>query len=473
MSRLQNTIAIIGGGVTGLAAAFRAQTNFPHARILLFESSKRLGGVLHTETDGGYVIEHSADMFTTDPPSALELCRQLGMASELIQTKPIRDRAFVATNQTIHPVPHGLSLMLPNDLQAVMDSPLLDSQARQRFAAERNVPVAEKANDESLESFAVRRFGQTAFDNLIQPLVGGIYTADPKKLSMQATLARFLAMEQQHGSLIGAAESKQRNSVEVDASGARYGMFRAPRDGVGQFVDWLHAALTNVEIRVDCPLSSISKTHAGWSLEMNGHQQNVERLHVDGCVLAIPARISGQFLKSSDPVLGQLLSQIEAASSAVVVLGIDRSRLRSFDGFGIIVPSILKRQVIATSFSSNKFSNRAPAGKALVRCFIGGALQSELVELEDEQLIRIACDELKRTVGLNGVPELTRVVRWRQCMPQYHLGHLDLVVRIESLVSKHTGLEVAGNSYRGVGIPACIQSGFEAIDRLANQFPDG
>lgn len=475
MSSHQKTIAIIGGGITGLAAAHRARTALPGANIVLVESSGRLGGVLQTETEDGYLLEQSADMFTSDPPAAMDLCRQLGKSDELIQTKPTPDRAFVATNDSIHPVPRGLSLMLPNDLEAVMASPLLDHTAKQRFAAERDVPKSEWASDESLESFAVRRFGQSAFDNLIQPLVGGIYTADPQKLSMQATMSRFVDMEKQHGSLIRAAESNQSKSVESEASGARYGLFRAPRHGIGQLVSWLQDALVDVEIRTACPAQTISKTGASWLIETgrSGSQKN-ESICADGVVLATPASVSSQLLSSIDDSLKQKLAAIKSASSAIIVFGVDQSQItRGFRGYGIIVPSTLNRKVIATSFSSNKFSGRAPNGKQLIRCFIGGALQSELVDLDDKQLVQLATDELARTVGFNGVPELTRVFRWRNCMPQYHLGHLDLIAEIETLAARHSGLELAGNSYRGVGIPACIQSGTDAIERIVKCFSDG
>ena len=189
-------------------------------------------------------------------------------------------------------------------------------------------------------------------------------------------------------------------------------------------------------------------------------------------MLATPARVSAHLLRSVDDSLGQALSTIEAASSAIVVLGIDQSQLsKTFDGYGIIVPSILNRNVIATSFSSNKFSGRAPEGKHLIRCFIGGAMQSDLVDLTDEQLVDIATGELNATLGFSGSPEMSRVYRWRNAMPQYHLGHLDRVDDIDSMVATHPGLELAGNSYRGVGIPACIKSGTDAIDRIMETFP--
>ena len=473
MNQIPKTILIVGGGVTGLTAAYRAQNELKNAKIILVESSDRLGGVLQTERSGGYLIEKSADMFTSDPPFALEICEQLGKADELIQTLPAKDRAFVATENAIHPVPRGLSLMSPGDIDAVLDSPLLDKEAKRRFMDESTVAVSNWAEDESLESFAVRRFGRGAFDRLIQPLVSGIYTADPAKLSMKATMARFVDMELGHGSLIRAAASLQHKSIEKEASGARYGLFRAPKQGIGQLVGWLESALVDVEVRTNCRVGSISKLDSKWQVQLDQADAADQVLSVDGIVLATPAQVSARLVNSFDRPLSHRLSSIEAASAAIVVLGVDQAQLSSrFQGYGIIVPAILNRQIIACSFSSNKFAHRAPDGKILVRCFIGGAMQSELVDLDDDHLIRIATAELDRMIGFCGTPEIGRVYRWRNCMPQYHLGHLDRVQEIGSFAAEHNGLELAGNSYRGVGIPACMQSGMDAIERLANCFAE-
>jgi oxygen-dependent protoporphyrinogen oxidase len=467
-------IAIVGGGITGLAAAFHARSVLPDADIILLEAGDRLGGVLQTDQVGGYLVEQSADMFTTDPSFALELCQTLGKTDELIGTVPTKDRAFVATENAIHPVPRGLSLMSPGDLDAVLDSPLLDEAAKQRFVQEETAPISDWVEDESLESFAVRRFGRSAFERLIQPLVSGIYTADPAKLSMKATMARFVDMELGHGSLIRAAANLRQQSVDREASGARYGLFRAPKNGIGQLVQWLTAALTDVDLQTNCNVVSISRSETAWAIQLERARAASQLLSVDGIILAIPALSSARLVGSFDRALSSRLLSIEAASAAIVVLGIDRSQLKSnFQGYGIIVPTILNRKIIACSFSSNKFSHRAPDGKLLVRCFIGGALQGELVELGDDELIRITSEELTRMLGYAGSPEIARVYRWRNCMPQYHLGHLDRVQEIESLASEHSGLELAGNSYRGVGIPACIQSGFEATDRLVRHFGKG
>ena len=470
------TIAIIGGGVTGLSAAYHAQVSFPGANIVLLESADRLGGVLQTDHVDGYTIERSADMFVTDPPDAFDVCQRLGHQDELIQTTPTQDRAFVATGDSMHPVPSGLSLMLPNDLDSVLGSALLDEKAKQRFQQEKDVPVRQSDQDESLESFAVRRFGQSVFEQLIQPLVSGIYTADPKKLSMNATMKRFVDMEQKHGSLISAAESSKSSKHEKQASGARYGLFRAPQKGMEQLVGWLVESLSETELRLSCHVDQIEKTDSGWKIQARSGPDGSEEsqtIDADGIVIATSAAVAGKLIDGVDGELAQQLGTIQAASSAIVVMGVDRDQVKQqFEGYGIIVPSVLNRNVIATSFSSNKFAGRAPAGKLLVRTFIGGALQPELVELDDEALVKIAVDELDATVGFSGQPELSRVYRWRNCMPQYHLGHVERVESIRQMTSRHHGLQLAGNSYHGVGIPACIQSGSQAIERLAGQISD-
>lgn len=468
MNQPPKTIVIVGGGITGLAAAYHAQTHLNGIRIILLEANDRLGGVLQTEVVDGYRVEQSADMFTIDPPFAMDLCQQLGKSDQLIQTTPTTDRAFVATEDAIHPVPRGLSLMSPGDLDAVLDSPLLDEAAKKRIVDEQSIPVSDWTRDESLESFAVRRFGRPAFERLIQPLVSGIYTADPAKLSMKATMARFVDMELGHGSLIRAAAQLQIKSIEKEASGARYGLFRAPRDGIGCLVDWLQAALVNVDVRTGSKVVSMSRVGTNWKVQVQQNQEAIQSLIVDGVVLATPAQAAARLVQPIDGRLSSHLASIEAASAAIVAIGIDPAQLSMpFGGYGIIVPAILNRKIIACSFTSNKFAHRAPEGKLLVRCFIGGALQSELVDLDDDRLIGIATTELRKMLGLQGDLDIARVYRWRKCMPQYHLGHLDRMDQIADLKARHSGLELAGNSYRGVGIPACIQSGTEAINRLA------
>jgi len=437
-------IVVVGGGIAGLATVLEIERLAPRAQVTLFDSSTRLGGVLASEQISGFTIETSADMFTVEPTTALDLVRRLGREEQLLTTKPTKDRAYVATADGIQPLPRGFSLMLPADVDAVLASPILSDAGK-------------------------RRFGREVFERLIQPLAGGIYTADPKTLSMRATMQRFIDMEQQFGSLIAAGKAKaKKEAAAAEASGARYGLFRAPKGGMGCLVDWMVDAVERADLRTNQTVTSIEKNGLGWQVTTSE-----ESIDADAVVVATGAAVAGRLLGSLDSTLTENLESITAASSAIVVLALDEKQFESslgkgFGGYGIICPHVLGRQAIACSFSSNKFSNRAPDGKVIVRCFIGGALQSDLVDRSDAELLAIAMTELRQWLGLSGEAEWAKVYRWRNCMPQYTLGHLDRVSQIERCVSRQAGLELAGNSYRGVGVPACIESGTQAARRLLN-----
>ena len=460
-------VVVVGGGITGLATVLEIERLAPSAQVILVDSGARLGGVLASEQISGFTIETSADMFTVEPSTALDLVRRLGREDQLLTTTPTKDRAYVATVEGIQPLPRGFSLMLPADVDAVLASPILSDAGKQRFLREQQLPPRDCSVDESLESFAIGRFGREVFERLIQPLAGGIYTADPKTLSMRATMQRFIDMEQQFGSLIAAGKAKaKKESASAEASGARYGLFRAPKGGMGCFIDWMIDAVQRADLRTNQTVSSIEKNRSCWRVSTAEGS-----IDADAVVLATGAAVTGRLLGNLDSTLTESLESIAAASSAIVVLALDQKQFQSslgkdFSGYGIICLHVLGRQAIACSFSSNKFSNRAPDGKVIVRCFIGGALQADLVDRSDVELLAIAMAELRQWLGLEGEAEWSKVYRWRNCMPQYTLGHLDRVSQIEQCVSQQIGLELAGNSYRGVGVPACIESGTQAARRL-------
>ena len=466
-SHFVQKIVVVGGGIAGLAAVLEVERLAPNVQVTLLDASSRLGGVLGSERFAGFTVETSADMFTVDPPAALELVRRLGHEAELLTTTPAKHRAYVATEHGIEPLPSGFSLMLPTDVDAVLASPILSAAGKQRFLQEEQVPPGDCSVDESLESFAVRRFGREVFERLIQPLAGGIYTADPKTLSMQATMQRFIDMEQEFGSLIAAGKSvPTKEAKSTETSGARYGLFRAPKGGMGCLVEWMVNAVERANLRVNQTVKSIDRNGTQWRVTTAEGS-----IDADAVVVATGASIAGQLLRSVDPTLADDLGTITAASSAIAVLALEQKQFQSslikdFGGYGIICPHQLGRQSIACSFSSNKFSNRAPDGKTLVRCFIGGALQAALVERPDGELLEIAMSELRQWLNVEGDPEWARIYRWRNCMPQYTLGHQARVSQIEQRVGQQDGLELAGNSYRGVGVPACIESGTAAVRRL-------
>jgi oxygen-dependent protoporphyrinogen oxidase len=458
-------IAVIGGGISGLAAAHRARELAPQAQVTIFEAGDRLGGALGTTRRDGFLIERSADMFTTREPWALDLCKKLGIADQLISTNTSHRRAYVVFRGQLVEVPEGFTLMSPAKIGPILQTPLLSWRGKLRLAAERFVRPRVSQGDESLTSFATRRFGQEAYDRLIQPLIGGIYTADPTKLSLAATLPQFLEMERQHGSVIRATRVQQRQMKSKEqASGARYGLFVAPRDGMQTLVDALVAALPSEAFRLQTPVDRLAPQMDGsWLVHPRGAAPEA----FDGVILAVKAPAAGRLLMATSPALASDLSHIAYAGAALVILGVKRAQVtHPLQGFGFVVPAIENRRILAGSFSSIKFAGRAPDDSLLIRVFVGGALQPKLLDLDDGALEQLVREELGELIGLSGAPLFCEVARWNGAMPQYHVGHLQIVEAIEQRAQMLPNFALAGNAYRGVGIPFCIHSGEQAAERV-------
>jgi oxygen-dependent protoporphyrinogen oxidase len=489
-------IAVIGGGISGLAAALRATELAPGAQVTLFEAADRLGGSLETVRQDGFLIEKGADSFITTEPWALDLCRRIGFAEQLIPTNPEYRGAMVVARGRLQRVPDGFLLMAPNRLWPVLRSPIMSFFGKVRLGGEffvkRRRPEDGEVDDESVASFARRRLGREAYERLVQPLVGGIYTADPEKLSLAATLPRFLDMERQHGSLIRGARaagrsqgSDIRNEEELQTerrqqaglnkhkdSGARYSMFVAPREGLSSLVDAMAARLPNACVRLKTAVERIEKVGSLWSVvsgQLAPDSASVGgRLPLyDGVILATSASVAAKLLTSVDAPLASELAAIEYAGSAVVALGYDREQIaHPLESFGFVVPVVERRRILSASFSSVKFPGRAEPGKVLIRVFLGGALQPETLSLPEDELRRTAEEELRELLGIRGSPCLSELFRWPASMPQYHLGHLERVRKIKNRLSQLSGLALAGNAYEGVGIPQCIRSGEQAAERI-------
>ncbi|MEX2186758.1 MAG: protoporphyrinogen oxidase [Pirellulales bacterium] len=463
-------VAVVGGGIAGLAAAHRFVELAPQVQLTLFEASDRLGGVLETVHRDGFLIERSADNFITTIPSGVDLCRRVGLGDQILSTASEHRQAFVVSRGRLEKIPDGFLVMAPTRLWPLLATPILSPLGKLRLAWERFVRPRGETTDESLASFARRRMGRQTYQRLVQPLVGGIYTADPERLSVLATMPRFVEMERRHGSLIAAAwKQRGENTNEQGGSGARYSMFVAPRDGMSSLVDAIAARLPRNAVRLGTPVDRIARRDDGrWSVLsalVSARQPAVEELF-DAVVVAAPAQRAAQVLEAVDAELAGELAAIEHAGAAVVALAYDRQQiLHPLDGFGFVVPLVEKMKILSGSFSSVKYPGRAPDGKVLCRAFIGGACQRELLEEDDEALRRIAHEELARLIGIAGTPLLATVTRWDNTMPQYHVGHLDRVDRIDAAVARHGGLTLAGNAYRGVGVPQCIQSGQRAAEQ--------
>ncbi|MEX1225024.1 MAG: protoporphyrinogen oxidase, partial [Pirellulales bacterium] len=353
---------------------------------------------------------------------------------------------------------------------------LLSLRGKLRLAAERLVPprpaydpVTEPHLEESLAQFATRRLGREAFAHLVQPLVSGIYSADPEQLSVAATLPRFLDMERRYGSLTAAMRAKARASEAgspgaATDSGARYSLFMAPRLGMSQLTEAAASRLPPGALRLGSRLLSVDKQEDGWRLVVDGQPDSIL---ADGLILAAPAGVSARLLRPTDAALAGAIDSIPLGGCSVVCLGFRRAALKQPpEGFGFVVPAVENSPILAASYSSEKFSGRADDEHFLVRVFVGGAGKEHLAALSDDELAALAVEGMRVWLGMEEPPVLRRVARWHGAMPQYHLGHLALVQRIEDLVAHHASLAVAGNAYRGVGIPQCIQSGEAAAEQV-------
>jgi len=331
--------------------------------------------------------------------------------------------------------------------------------------------------DESLASFVRRRLGREALERMAQPMVGGIYTADPEVLSLRATLPRFLEMERAHRSLIlGMWRQSRSANNQTGVSGARYSLFLSFDKGMGVLVEALEkkiadcrlpiADFVRADVRLNTKVSSLRQASAEnsvWTVVL----EDGGTIEADSVCLAVPSYVASSLLQNAAPKLSSHLTQINFASTATINFGFRRSDIgHELDGFGFVVPFIEKRSLIACTFSSVKFSGRAPQDQVLLRAFVGGALQPEMLELDDEEIVNRVESDLRQLLGVTGKPLFVEVSRWTNAMPQYEVGHLNRVSNIDLLVAQLPGLALAGNSYRGAGIPDCIKSGEQTAEAL-------
>ncbi len=465
-------IVVIGGGISGLAAAHRVTELSPRSELVLLESTDRLGGVLFTERRDGYLIEHGPDMFTTGERWARALCERIGFGGELITTDERYRRAMLVRGKRLYPVPMGFTLLQPQQMWPILATRLLSVRGKLRLLAERFIPPRLEATDESLADFARRRFGQETYERLVQPLVGGIYTADPEQLSMQATLDRFVQLERRHGSLIRAALSREhqqslRGAIERTSSGARYAMFVAPREGMSSLVDAVARRLPAGSVRLGCRVERLERAGQRWRIHYRDPSSGPMTLDADAVILAAPAHRAAELVGGMQHELAELLGSIPMASAAIVIAAYRRADLaHRLDSFGFVVPLVERRRILSASFASQKFAGRAPDGHILVRLFVGGACQPELLRHDDATIRDLAVEDFAELARARAQPLFTSVRRWENAMPQYHLGHLGRVARIEELASQLPHFALAGNAYRGVGIPFCVRSGEQAAETV-------
>jgi oxygen-dependent protoporphyrinogen oxidase len=461
-------LAVVGGGIAGLAAAHRAveiarERGLP-LELALFEAGDRVGGTIQTERHEGFLVECGPDSFLSEKPWALALCHRLGIENRLVRTDDRFRRTYVAFRGRLHPLPDGFQLLAPTRLGPFIRSGLFSWPGKLRMAMDLVLPRGGDP-DESLGGFVSRRLGREALERVAQPLVAGIYTADPDVLSLAATMPRFLELERKERSVIlGLWRAARRAPAEAaGASGARWSLFVTFAEGMEEFIRALAGRLPTDAIRLKERVTSVTRDGESWRLGM----ADGSAAAADGVIIAAESHQAGRMLRYTDPALSHLLDGIAYASSATVTLGWRRADIpHPLDGFGFVVPQVERRPIIACTFSSVKYPGRAPEGFALLRVFVGGALNEGALDGDDETLTRIARAELGELLGIQAPPLMSRVSRYPKAMPQYHVGHLSRVEAIEGCLRRHAGLALVGGAYRGVGIADCVRSGEDAAARL-------
>jgi protoporphyrinogen/coproporphyrinogen III oxidase len=452
-------VVIVGGGISGLAAAHRlVELGLPQTQITLIEASERLGGTLETRHRDGFLLERGPDSFISEKPEAVSLAKRLGLESRLIETNEQYRRSFIVRNGRLRPVPEGFQLLAPSRVWPFIITDIFSLSGKLRMAADLVLPRENGKQDESLASFVRRRLGREALERMAQPMVGGIYTADPETLSLRATLPRFLDMERDHRSLIMAM---MRQRPKAGTSGARYSLFLSFDRGMEVLVDALAEVVSNV--RLNTRVKNISFESGTWLIQ----SESGLTLEADAVCLAVPAYTAARLLENVNSRLASRLNAIKYASTATINFAYPRAAIKHpLNGFGFVVPYIEKRSLIACTFSNVKFDQRAPDDHVLLRAFAGGALQPEMFVRDNLETLIEA--DLRELLNIDRSPLFTEVAKWERSMPQYEVGHLDRVQAIEDEAKSLRGLAIAGNAYRGAGIPDCIRSGEAAAEILFN-----
>ena len=471
MSTLR-TVAVIGGGISGLSTAYalheRAAAAGIPIRCTVVDAAPVWGGKIVTHRVGDLVTEAGPDSFLSQKPAGLDLCDKLGLADQLINTNETSKRACVFSRGRLHELPEGLVVIVPSQLGPFLRSGLLSWTGLARMGLDLVVPTKRSPGDESLAAFFRRRVGRQAFERMLEPLMAGIYAGDAEQMSVQATFPRFVELEQQYGSVIRGMMTARKVDSSMP-SGRKRTMFVSLKNGLSDLVAALVHRLTDqgVALRGGCAVDALrvrSHQPARWMYDVILNDGSA--LSVDSLVLATPAYVSAELVRPLTPIAGGLLEMIPYASTATIAMAYPRAVSGAVEGFGFVVPRAEGRDLIAATWTSLKWPHRAPPDQLLVRCYVGGVGREAILQLDDQALVARVRTELATICGVTAEPGFVEVNRWMNAMPQYTLGHLERLNQIEGALSRYGGLILTGAGYRGVGIPDCIRDGAVAAERV-------
>jgi protoporphyrinogen/coproporphyrinogen III oxidase len=455
-------IAIVGGGISGLAAAFVLEERRLAGNSLefvVYESGPRFGGVLSTEQVDGCIVEAGPDSFLTEKPWAADLCRQVGLEDQLIGSNDGDRKTYILLKGKLVPLPDGLMFMVPTKLAPMLLSPLFSTGTKLRMVREWRFTPRGLRSDESVAALVQRHYGAEMVERLTDPLLCGVYGGDASQLSVRAVLPRFVEMESKYGSL-GRGMLAARKKVTPSGSGAP--IFTSLKGGMQQLAETLVARISPSALRASTSVEAIQRQDRGWVVSA-GYASD----YFDAVILAIPATAAVPLLEINCADLASELKAISYSSSMTVALGFGKDvRSALPPGFGFLVPRVEGKRMLAATFVHNKFPHRAPEDRALIRCFLGGSRDEQALELSDEEILAIVREELRQILGLKAEPLFTRIYRWKGAMAQYNVGHLERLQRIERLLQQLPALALAGNAYRGIGVPDCVRSGEAAVEQV-------
>ena len=460
-------IAIIGGGISGLSAAFqleKARADGAALEYTLFEGGQRLGGCLSSDVVDGCLVEAGPDSFLTEKPWAEALCKELGIGDQLIGSNDSQRKTYIVVRGRLIVMPEGLMFMVPTRLVPTALSPLFSWSTKVHMLRELLHPPRPMQEDETVAQLVERHFGPEVVDRLADPLLSGVYGGDAGRLSARAVLPRFVEMEEKYGSLSRAMLAAHNKMAAHRKQEKPRPLFTSLKNGMQQMVDAIVDSLRPESIRLRQHVRRIYAENGGWrvSLEMAADET------FDAVIVATPANIAGALLDSVDQDLARNFLGVSYSSSVTVTLGYYKQQLAKLPpGFGFLVPRSEGTRMLACTFVHNKFPHRAPGDKGILRCFLGGARDEAVLGLNDEEMLDTVHRELRDILKIEAAPIFARVYRWRESMAQYEPGHISRVAQIEKRVAEIPGLAIAGNAYHGIGVPDCIRSGADAARKVA------
>ena len=465
-------IVIIGSGIAGLAAAYHIHEEISKkipVESIVLESSNKFGGKISTMRFNGFIVERGPDSFISQKPQAIELCKKLGLADQLMGTNPDHPNTYVCLKNKLVAMPDGLSLMIPTKFLPFLLSPLFSWLGKIRMGMDLFIPKKNNKDDESLASFVRRRMGEEALQKMAQPMLAGIYASDPELMSINSTFPMFVQTELKYRSLIIGMLARKRQQMQyktkTPAGKQPFSLFMTLKNGLDEMVETLVEKSTNVSFRLGTAVTNLSLTGGNWNLSLNDESS----INADAVILATPAKVSAHLVKKVAPKITSLLDQIHYVSTATVSIAYKKEGFpHSLDGFGFVIPKTEEKRILACTWTSSKFPERVPEEYVMLRCFVGGAMQEELAEMEENAIGNMVKEELLNLMGIDCEPVFLKVFQYKKSNVQYRVGHATLIESIRAKLKNFPGIFVAGSAYTGIGIPDCIRDGTQAAKDAIN-----